>query len=1649
MVDRTQVEFDLNLQGQGAEQTLKRLEVLLKNLEKLAKSVNAALNLEGGKQAANAQRQIAGGGGIIPFLNAEAAGDRNLQKGLQQHFVNKIKSMSVSQISEEIATASKDKLAALDQALRSRLAQMTHNFEFARDRSATTGKPIVDAAELARYKEIQSLQQKALARSTQLAEQDQRAKKAAAAAEREYNKEVRTGIKLQSEARIAEQRRNDIAIQQARINTAKADVDKQRELAAQGRKNTLESSETDLVREQKRLETLQAFQKVRAALDRDEVAAAKSEANAAASRERSHAKNLTDAQSNLRIQQQIGTAYDKANAQLKLLNAELTRNRALQAAGKPNDLTTIERSYARQIQLVQQLKKEQQQADAVNNRRQMQERDGGAGLFGFQVSLLKNYMLMSQFFNLISFGTRFVVELDEAFRQLQAISGTTATSMERLKVSLMDTSMMTKFTAVEVAQASVLMAQAGFSTQQIEKSIGAITLFSTAVGEDLTKSVDLVTSTMSIFNLRAEEMGFVSDFMVGALNRSKLTVDKLTYGLQYAGNTAHEAGIGFTELTTVLAAFANAGIRSGSTLGTGLRQLIVDLIDPSEKMVASLRSVGLTLEDVNVRSRGLISVLKTMREAGFSTSHAFSSMEVRSAAAYAAISRQAGGLHALERSMMLSTAAAEANEVQIQSISNTMSRFAGVGGLFINEITTPLQKLFTSLVSGAIDLFSWLNKLSGVVRLFGSALLTLGLASVTVSVTRLIANFAFLNTNLKATVAAAKGATTALGGLAAASRTLNFTTWIGIAVGAGVALADMMGLFDTTADKIDKAKSQLENSQGAWDEHQSNLQAVGDKISELNSKYDELNGDSEALETATTEIRIRFRDMGLELPAVISNVDDLTSALGALRNRLNELSTLRLTAVISDLNHLIQVMGGSASDDALNIAGSPLWNYVNPGEAVTSTVREAAAQAAQLKAMTSSGPMDAEQIAAAKELSITLYKTYQRAIDELDRYIAGNPGRAGAFKSTREAFVKGRDDQLGFQAALVDRGIAGDNMSREQYEKWGTAGVVAREAEARRRYSESPVDKDMNAQERTAARTERKRQLEQEREALEHEVLLLKAQGREKEAFYLESSQAYIGYHSFLSDELRKVQTSVDADKKLLGEVERDTSETLRSKEQRLTEARRATTQGSAEWRGLGDQIVDIIREQAEFELDGMRKELAETTDSGRKVSLQGKIDERSARLDADIERVWDMKEERGGSLAGAVSDAKNALVDTIQSWRDALQGAKDNRDDAIKRAQDALKFFDEEVENAERTGKYSSFDITYAKRETRKGVELTSLRDQAEASRAFVNGISGDAAATQAALEDQIKYYDVQRKSAKTDQERISASKDYTTAMGQLRAIRGELNDAEREALSIEGRLAAAMGVSSVSVINLSDAMRTSIKWYLEDNGGNLDMVDYFKTNLPNAVSGAGSALSKFFKDTATGSVSVADGFKAMAASIIESLLDIAAQYAAMQIFQGIMGLLGVGAPTSLGGGATSAGMGLASGGGSSIPSWISGMRNGGGPTMAATGRLVGGQGARDTQLFGLTPGEYVLRKSAVDAVGVDTLDRINALGNRTISGGAASMMSASRPVEPDVTNIYVMPPNEKPTLTKKDVLINMQDFLQTDGTTKQLVRQISRGVG
>ncbi|RWI88171.1 MAG: phage tail tape measure protein [Mesorhizobium sp.] len=537
--------------------------------------------------------------------------------------------------------------------------------------------------------------------------------------------------------------------------------------------------------------------------------------------------------------------------------------------------------------------------------------NGGANQFLSQAGILNNYAMVGGAYTAAFSLGNFIVQLDAQFKQFQAITASTNGEMAVMEDRLLSVAEKTKFTANEIAEAATLMGQAGMSAGEVAEAIEPVSKLATAAGTELKNAVDVVTSALNIFNLQTGEAGHLADVFTAALNESKLTLDQLTAALQYAGNTAATVGISYNELTAAVGALANAGIRSGSTIGTGLRQLLVDLTNPSKNLIAELSRLGLSMEDIDLKTHGLSGVLQNLKDAGFDTSSAFEGLEVRAAAAFTALSNNLDTMSELRQSFLLSNAAAEANETQMESLANTAKNFGSNLGALVYTAFGPFLRTLQNTVAVASDVIASLREMGPLVEIVGTAFATLASAFVLVRLGKLAAGLIGIG-------AAATGAAGAMGLLRAA--TLGNPLFLGATV-----LITGLQLLSHYADRAGRVQAALDQLKTEQNEYQASVDHTNDRISSLSAAMDDLVRKQKSLDgegsevlrkTKIMEVLSTFQELTGGIDASTASVADLIKAMQNLKAEMLDGLPDQFGLLVDKIDQRLEVLRQAAADQA-------------------------------------------------------------------------------------------------------------------------------------------------------------------------------------------------------------------------------------------------------------------------------------------------------------------------------------------------------------------------------------------------------------------------------------------------------------------------------------------------------------------------------------------------------------------------------------------------------------------------------------------------------------------------------------------------------------------------------------------------------------
>ena len=497
-----------------------------------------------------------------------------------------------------------------------------------------------------------------------------------------------------------------------------------------------------------------------------------------------------------------------------------------------------------------------------------------------------------------------IAGFDQSLKDLQAITTATDYQVELFGETIKDVARETKFSASEVADGMKNLGQAGFSAAETMVVIGDAAMLATGTLSDMATVVDLMTTTIRAYHLEATESGRLTDLFANAINRSKLTVDKLRVAFNYFASVADKANISVDDSVTLMGMLANAGVRA-STIGTSLRQIIEGLVSPNKKFEDAVRSAGYTLDQFVVGELNpLEDVIRRLQKVVPDAASAFELFGIRGAPAISAItSAGVSGFLTMRESMQEAGSASKMAEIQMEGLANKAKNMKDRFEL-------------VSIALGEAGLKAALEAVVDLGRGFATFLeefLSSAVGKVTVSIIALGSATAILNLAVKAFLglswvqslsalgAAAAGSaggvgllTVAVGGLRVALTSLFMTPmgWAVLAAGALVAATAYGKLNKETNSYLQIAKK--------------NKAAIDKEISLTDKKKNAANAlisvlkDNTKTETQRAVALDRLVSLGIEVEGVIrneagaiTNLDDvIKKAVPAVKAYVDELDRM-------------------------------------------------------------------------------------------------------------------------------------------------------------------------------------------------------------------------------------------------------------------------------------------------------------------------------------------------------------------------------------------------------------------------------------------------------------------------------------------------------------------------------------------------------------------------------------------------------------------------------------------------------------------------------------------------------------------------------------------------------------------------------------
>lgn len=171
----------------------------------------------------------------------------------------------------------------------------------------------------------------------------------------------------------------------------------------------------------------------------------------------------------------------------------------------------------------------------------------------------------------------------------------------------------TRYTAEEVADALYYMGLAGWDATKMMQGLRPMLDLGAATGEDLARVSDIVTDSMNALGIEVKDLSSYTNVLAEMTRSSNTTLDQAGEAFKYVAPLAGSLGYSMQDMAIAIGEFANVGVK-GSQAGTGLRQALNSLTNPSERAKKVLDDLGWSIYDVGTgKAKPLMQVMTELR----------------------------------------------------------------------------------------------------------------------------------------------------------------------------------------------------------------------------------------------------------------------------------------------------------------------------------------------------------------------------------------------------------------------------------------------------------------------------------------------------------------------------------------------------------------------------------------------------------------------------------------------------------------------------------------------------------------------------------------------------------------------------------------------------------------------------------------------------------------------------------------------------------------------------------------------------------------------------------------------------------------------------------------------------------------------------
>nr|WP_321503305.1 phage tail tape measure protein [uncultured Dethiosulfovibrio sp.] len=324
-------------------------------------------------------------------------------------------------------------------------------------------------------------------------------------------------------------------------------------------------------------------------------------------------------------------------------------------------------------------------------------------------------------------------DFEHAMLMVQGVAGATEAQFKQMSDAAAKLGEDLPISATAAAEAMYSLASAGLSTEEILSSVQDVAAISIAQNYDLASSAEMVVGAMSVYGLAAEQAGRITDAFANATKSSQLNMEKMKYALAGAGKDAARLGLDLEQTLAALGVLADTNM-DGSTMGTGLKSVLLSLLSPTEDLARLFRKIGYEAVDADGKLKPLEETFRVLREAGISSADAVAFFGKEASGVADVLINNADKMTRLEEVMRTTGSAQALLENQMKSLKNHLKGLSSAleQSLIItfNGIKKETKELVNTGIEAVKAFNGWAEQTDVVAKSIVGFSEGLGLASV-------------------------------------------------------------------------------------------------------------------------------------------------------------------------------------------------------------------------------------------------------------------------------------------------------------------------------------------------------------------------------------------------------------------------------------------------------------------------------------------------------------------------------------------------------------------------------------------------------------------------------------------------------------------------------------------------------------------------------------------------------------------------------------------------------------------------------------------------------------------------------------------------------------------------------------------------------